>query len=64
VPDAIVQELAGAIAEILEMPDVKQKFHTLGMELVPRDPAGFDAFVADEFARWGNVIAQGKLRID
>lgn len=64
VPDAIVQELAGAIAEILEMPDVKQKFHTLGMELVPRDPAGFDTFVADEFSRWGNVIAQGKLRID
>jgi len=64
VPDAIVTQLSKDIAEILAMPDVKQKFAALGMELTPRDPAQFDRFVAQEYEKWKTVINEGKLQID
>jgi tripartite-type tricarboxylate transporter receptor subunit TctC len=43
------------------MPDVKAKFDTLGMDLAPQSPAEFDAFIAQEFAKWSKVIKQAGI---
>ena len=64
VPEAIVRQLSDDIAEILKMPDVKQQFATLAMELTPRDHAEFDRFVAQDFEKWKQVIEQGRLQIE
>lgn len=64
VPDAIVKQLSDDIAEILKMPDVQQKFFTLGMELTPRDYSQFDTFIDKEFTKWNAVIEEGKLQIE
>lgn len=61
VPDAIINKLSSDIALILEMPDVKARFATLGMDLTPQSPTQFDDFVAIEYAKWQGVIKKGGL---
>ncbi len=61
VPDAIVQKLSSDIVAILAMPDVKDKFVKLGMELDPQDPAQFDAYIRSEYEKWGKVIKQAGI---
>jgi tripartite-type tricarboxylate transporter receptor subunit TctC len=61
VPDAVMRKLSADVAEILNMPEVKAKFATLGMELAPQNPAQFDAFVAAESSRWNKVLKQAGI---
>lgn len=61
VPAPIIQKMAKDITEFLTMPDVKTRLNTLGMELAPQDPAEFDAFVAKEFEKWGQVIKKAGI---
>ncbi len=61
VPDAIVNKLSADITEIMQMPDVKAKFATLGMDPNPQGPAQFDAFIAGEFSKWSRVIKQAGI---
>ena len=61
VPDAVARKLSADVVAILAMPDVKAKFDTLGMDLAPQSPAEFDAFIAQEFAKWSKVIKQAGI---
>lgn len=61
VPDAIVRKLSADITEIMQMPDVKAKFETLGLDPNPQGPAQFDAFIAEEFSKWSRVIKQAGI---
>lgn len=60
-PDAVAGKLATDVAEILTMPDVKQKLGTLGMELNPQSPAEFDDLVSREFTKWARVMKQAGI---
>jgi len=61
VPDAIVRKLSADITEIMQMPDVKAKFATLGLDANPQGPAEFDAFIHGEFSKWSRVIKQAGI---
>lgn len=61
VPDDIINKLSKDVAEILATPEAKAKFETLGLELNPQNPAEFDAYMANEFARWSKVIKQAGI---
>ena len=61
VPDAIVRKLSADITEIMQMPDVKAKFATLGLDPNPQGPAEFDNFIAGEFSKWSRVIKQAGI---
>jgi tripartite-type tricarboxylate transporter receptor subunit TctC len=61
VPDAIVRKLSADITEIMQMPDVKAKFATLGLDANPQGPAEFDAFIHGEFSKWSRVITQAGI---
>lgn len=61
VPDAIARKLSADVAEILNLPDVKAKLNTLGMDLAPQPPAAFDAFIGAEFSKWSKVIKQAGI---
>ena len=55
-PDAIVARLSADVAEILADPAMKPKLDVLGLELAPRGPKQFDAFIASEYDKWSKVI--------
>jgi tripartite-type tricarboxylate transporter receptor subunit TctC len=56
VPDAVVQKVAADVKTVLAMPDVQQRFHTLGT--YPRDmtPAQLMAFIHSEETKWWPLV--------
>jgi len=57
-PDEIVQRLNRAVAEVLEMPDVKKRLDDDAIEREPMTPAQVTAFFAAEIAKWGPIAKQ------
>src|SRR5262249_10230548 len=53
--DEIVQKLTRAVAEVLEMPDVKKRLDDDAIEREPMTPAQVTAFFAAEIAKWGPI---------
>src|SRR5215471_15683059 len=57
-PDEIVRRLNRAVAEVLEMPDVKKRLDDDAIEREPMTPAQVTAFFAAEIAKWGPIAKQ------
>jgi tripartite-type tricarboxylate transporter receptor subunit TctC len=55
VPDDIVRKLNRAVAQILELPDVRQRLDQDAVEREPMTPEELTAFVTREVAKWGPV---------
>jgi tripartite-type tricarboxylate transporter receptor subunit TctC len=55
VPDEIVQKLNRAVAEVLELPDVKKKLDEDAIEREPMAPEQVTRFFAAEIAKWGPI---------
>jgi tripartite-type tricarboxylate transporter receptor subunit TctC len=64
VPAAIVDQLAGAIREILRLPDVQQRLGADGGVLVGSTPREFKAYLATEMVKWARVVKQSGARPD
>jgi tripartite-type tricarboxylate transporter receptor subunit TctC len=55
VPDEIVTKLNHAVAEVLDMPDVKKRLDEDAIEREPMTPEQVSKFVASEVAKWGPI---------
>jgi tripartite-type tricarboxylate transporter receptor subunit TctC len=49
------------VAAIVKLPDVKQKLDEMGTIPVGNSPAEFDAFLASETVKWGQVVRAAKI---
>ena len=63
-PQPIVDRLQRETARALGLPDVKERFTSLGMDAVGSTPEAFAAFVAAEFAKWEKVVRASGARAD
>jgi tripartite-type tricarboxylate transporter receptor subunit TctC len=63
-PADVRNQLHGAIVAALNDGQVRQRFTTLGFEVVANTPEQFAAFQQAEFARWQKVIETGKITAD
>ena len=61
-PAAIINRLNQEIVRVLNKPEVKEKFFSIGTEIVGSSPAQFAAFIASEMAKWGKVIKDANIR--
>ena len=55
VPDDIVRKLNRAVAQVLELPDVRQRLDQDAVEREPMTPEELTAFITREVAKWGPV---------
>ena len=60
-PPAVVDLLQKNIAEIVRMPDVRDKLLSFGIIPDGDTPANFTQYVKDEIAKWKRVIEAGKI---
>jgi tripartite-type tricarboxylate transporter receptor subunit TctC len=60
-PPAVVDLLQKNIAEIVRMPDVRDKLLSFGIIPDGDTPANFTQYVKDEIAKWKRVIEVGKI---
>lgn len=63
-PDAIVQQLHQAVSQVIQLPEIQQRFKDLGAEGVGSTPAEFAAFLKKEDAKWGDVVLNGQIKAD
>ena len=55
-PEPIIRRLNSETLAVLAMPDVREKFASLGMEPLGSTPAEFGAFIRSEIKRLGEVV--------
>ncbi len=63
-PRAIIESLSLAFKEALESPLAKQRLRDIGSEPIFMDPATTDAFVREEYGRWGPMVRAANIRIE
>ena len=63
-PKDVKTKLHGVIVAALNEPDLKSKLVEQGFEVVANTPEQFERFLANEQARWKNVIEIGKITND
>ena len=63
-PKAIVMRLNAEIDAILKEPDVVQKLHAQGFDLIGGSPEAFGALIKGETEKWAPVIKRLGLKID
>lgn len=63
-PRAAIDKLNGALAKILGMPDMKEKFDAQSAEIVASTPEYFGELIQSESAKWGKIIREKNIRID
>ena len=63
-PKEIVERLAAEIKKAAAMPDVKERYLTLGMETAFNTPAEMDAMMKSELARYGQAIKAAGIKVE
>ena len=60
-PPAVRDKLAAALATTLADPGVRQRFKSLGADLMAMDRDQFTTFVAEDFAKWRRVVQEANI---
>ena len=63
-PAPIVARLSEEMRRAIASDELRTRFETLGIQANPLDPAGFNAFVAQENAVWRPLIRELGIRLD
>ena len=61
-PQGVKDRLQPALVAAIRHPDVVKRFNELGFEVVANSPAEFQRFLADELARWKQVVEAGGIK--
>ena len=61
-PQNVKERLQPALVAAIRHPEVVKKFSEMGFEVVGNSPAEFGRFLADELARWKQVVDAGGIR--
>ena len=63
-PQPVISRLYSETARVLQSPDIRQRFESLGGNPVGSDPAAFSAFLKREAARWAEAVRISGARVD
>ena len=63
-PPAIVAKLNQDLVRVLNVPDVREKMLTQGMEPVSLTPAAFSTYIQSEIAKWAKVVKASGAKPD
>jgi tripartite-type tricarboxylate transporter receptor subunit TctC len=63
-PRPIVDLLNREIKAIVALPDIKERFETLGLDAIANTPEEFSAQIKAEIAKWGKVIRGAHIKME
>jgi tripartite-type tricarboxylate transporter receptor subunit TctC len=63
-PKNIVDKLHADTVKALADPDVKKRFHDLGVEPVSSSPAEFSAFIRSEMEKYAKLIKEANIKVN
>jgi tripartite-type tricarboxylate transporter receptor subunit TctC len=63
-PKAIVDKISKDIAELVQTPEMKKQFATLGLQALPLTPEEFSRSLAQEIANWSKVVKDSGVKVE
>ena len=63
-PPEIVAKLNAETVKVLHLPEVRERFQAMGLEIVGNSPEQFAAFMRTETAKWGRIVKESGAKID
>ena len=63
-PPDVVAKLNAETVRVLNLPEVRERFRTLGVEVIASSPEQFAQHLKSEIAKWGMVVREAKIRVD
>jgi tripartite-type tricarboxylate transporter receptor subunit TctC len=60
-PPPVVKKLNAEVNRVLQLPEVKAQYATLGIDPVTMQPADFAKFVRDEITNYQRIVKQGNI---
>jgi len=63
-PPEVVARLNAETVRVLNLPDVRERFRTLGVEIIGSSPEQFAQHLRSEIAKWGKVVRTANIRVD
>lgn len=63
-PKEIVERVSADIARVGQMPEVKEKFATLGLEVAASTPEQTTAMITKEIETWARVVRDAKIPVE
>ena len=64
IPQPIIEKLSAKVIEILNMPDVKERFAAGGVTTIPSTPDQLAARIKRELATYRGVIEKANVHVD
>ena len=64
IPKPVVDKLAAEIARATELPDVKERFTGMGLEVTLLGPDAFRQYIAKELKKWGDVVKAAGIKAE
>ena len=61
-PDAVVRLVNGEVSRLLRLPEVRDRYATLGATPTPGTPGEFSAQIQRDFEKWAKVMKAGGIR--
>jgi tripartite-type tricarboxylate transporter receptor subunit TctC len=61
-PKPVVDLLYGEIIRALKMPDLRERFAAIGVDVVGNTPEEFAALIKAEIPKWGKVIKDANIK--
>jgi tripartite-type tricarboxylate transporter receptor subunit TctC len=63
-PAPLVTQLNNAMAQVLAMPDLRDKLSAEAVELAPMTPAQFSEYMKKDLARWTTLARERNINLD
>jgi tripartite-type tricarboxylate transporter receptor subunit TctC len=63
-PPAVVKRLHDELQEVLKEPEVKEKFRSLGLDIIGNTPEEFSAFLRKDIVKWAKVVKDSGAKAD
>lgn len=61
-PKAIIDKANSAVARVLQMPEIRTRLLSQGVDIVGSSPEELGAHIKSEIAKWGKVIREANVR--
>ena len=63
-PAPVIRRMNHEVVKLLGMPEIKEKFLSVGVEVVGSTPEELGAAVKSETRKWGKVIKDANIRVE